>query len=861
MTAESGEIFPDVVAIPSSSGRQGAVCGIRMESLSAASVFWEAGPSSEPSGENGSNEHRLHRLRAQMLAAVAGWPPTTTLELHYRVAPNLVVPARGRIDVWLLIRSYAETPEAAVVEVLKKHSALHALLGSHAREAVFENLAESELQSALSWAPSVSAIAITRVVDEMPLGRKGEALSIGFTSREPVAREAAGNHLSIRYRWPWLPSLDKWRTMLETLLYSVMPLMLVVRVRSAVSPARELESLVAALEQAEVTLAGEVRGRSASVFTQSADAVRQAVFGRMARIKEAGLDTGVFLVSQSVPDESLVRIIGQAISRPRQIHPDRELQEIMAGGFAHLPVSVENLNDPEFFPEDAPFTPDETACAFRFPSPPHTELPGIEVCRTKTVLADLPPDVCEAPGRILIGNSKSGGIEVPVHLALDDRMRHMFVMGQTGTGKSTLLEHMILQDIGAGRGLCVVDPHGELVDEILGKIPPERIGDVIIVDPLDYGHPVGLNLIEWSTIQERDFLIDELMNLFDRMYDLKITGGPVFEQYFRGAIRLLTGDKPRTDFVPNLLEMELVFLDSTFRRYLLSTTKEQSVIDFWKSAEDAGGDIQLRNIVPYITSKLTRLFSDVTVRRIIGQSKTTFSFRDVVDGGRILLVKTGKGRFGRLVSSLLSGIIVTRIQVAIMSRAGQRPGDRRDFFLYVDEFQNLVSESFGEMLDEVRKYRLGLILANQYADQLLRSDGGKSINLLTSVLGNVGTKILFRTGSKDAEMLGTEFRPVFSRTDLLSIPNRQALVKTTTSRRDVSPFSMATVKNPAAYSGERKQDCENASRSKYSVEASEADRDISHRRNALELLIIKRGGETAGGRERPRTPLDELFGT
>ncbi len=366
-------------------------------------------------------------------------------------------------------------------------------------------------------------------------------------------------------------------------------------------------------------------------------------------------------------------------------------------------------------------------------------------------------------------------------------------------GESSLMESMILQDIRAGRGLAVIDPHGDMVDEILARIPSERADEVVLFDLIDRERPLGFNMIEWRTIDERDLIIDELYRTLDHIYDMKETGGPMFELHFRNMLKLLMGDSRRENFTPTILEFVKCYLDRGFRHWLLESISDQQVKDFVEEAEDAGGEASLRNISPYVTSKFGRFVGDTTLKRIVGQEKSAIDFEQIMNDGRILLVKLGKGRFGSQVSALLANMLVARFKFAAMKR-GEMPKDaRRDFLLYVDEAHNLPQDNFTELLSEARKYRMGLVLATQYCSQL-GDVSGKGNDLLAAVFGNVGTTVIFRSGTNDAEHLAKALTPYFSSEDILNLPNFHGYTRMNLSQDVMPPFSFRTERSgmPAA---------------------------------------------------------------
>jgi hypothetical protein len=352
-----------------------------------------------------------------------------------------------------------------------------------------------------------------------------------------------------------------------------------------------------------------------------------------------------------------------------------------------------------------------------------------------------------------------------------------------------LLNNLAIQDIENGHGVCVMDPNGDLIEDILNRIPPERAEDVIIFSPADTQRPIGLNLLEYDPRypEQKTFVINEMIGIFDKLYDLKATGGPMFEQYMRNAL-LLIMDSPETG--STLMEISKVLADEDFRRMKLSLCKNKTVVDFWqKEAEKAGGEAALANMVPYITSKLTPFVSNDMMMPIIGQQKSAFNFRDLMDNQKILMVDLPKGSIGETNAYLLGMIIVGKILMSALSRTDIPQEQRKDFYLYIDEFQNFTTNSICQILSEARKYALCLNIAHQYIGQLSKN---QDTEIKDAVFGNVGTMISFRVGSEDAEFLVKEFGPVFNEYDLVNV-GRGAFVKLLVDGQGVRPFSLQTI--------------------------------------------------------------------
>ena len=359
----------------------------------------------------------------------------------------------------------------------------------------------------------------------------------------------------------------------------------------------------------------------------------------------------------------------------------------------------------------------------------------------------------------------------------------MYIIGKTGTGKSTIMENMIVQDIRNGDGVCLIDPHGDLINNVLPFIPKERAEDVILFDPGNTERPMGLNLLEYDERypEQKTFVINEMINIFDKLYDLKSTGGPIFEQYARNAMLLIMD---HSESGSTLMEISRVLADDEFRKYKLERCKDPTVVHFWKKqAEKAGGEAALANMVPYITSKLTSFVSNSTMRPIIGQQKSSFNLRDVMDSRKILLMNLSKGKVGELNSHLLGMVMVGKILAAALSRTDMKEGDRPDFHLYLDEFQNATTDSIAVILSEARKYHLTLTIAHQFIAQL-------QDNIREAVFGNVGSMMSYRVGPADAEFLVKQYAPVFSETDLINIEKYNAYVKLIIQGTPSKAFSM-----------------------------------------------------------------------
>ena len=423
----------------------------------------------------------------------------------------------------------------------------------------------------------------------------------------------------------------------------------------------------------------------------------------------------------------------------------------------------------------------ELATLFHFPD--QRNIPTSQVVRQDSKQVDGPRNIPEEG--LLLGYNVFRGAKKPIRLSLHDRQRHMYVVGQTGTGKSTFLENLALQDMLNGNGFAFVDPHGDTAEKLLSMVPKERTEDVIYFSPADVDYPMGLNLFEFHTPDQKDFLIQEVLNMLYKLYDPQHQGimGPRYEDMFRNAALAVMADPKGGTFI----EIPLLFRDPQFLKQKLQHVKDQTVLDFWQKQFPAQQrSNEAGEVTAWFVSKFGAFLSNEMMRNIIGQTKSAFDLRDIMDNKKILLVNLSKGRTGDLNSKLLGMIFVMKFQAAAMSRANIPEDQRVDFSLYVDEFQNFSTDSFATIMSEARKYHLNLIVANQFTTQLTQE-------IRDAVFGNMGTIVSFRIGQNDVESLSKYFQPIFDGDDLLRVPNYNTIVRTLIGGVPTQPFSMATL--------------------------------------------------------------------
>jgi hypothetical protein len=497
-----------------------------------------------------------------------------------------------------------------------------------------------------------------------------------------------------------------------------------------------------------------------------------------------------------------------------------------------------------FFPQDIRrnlLNSVELATIFHFPDQKNT--PTSQLQRQMSKQVDGPHQ--SLTEGFLLGYNVFRGVKKPIRLSTSDRRRHSYIIGQTGTGKSGLLENLALQDMLDGRGFAFVDPHGDSAERLLGMVPKERVEDVIYFNPGDMDNPVGLNLFEFDSPDQRDFLVQEAIAMLYRLYDPGHTGiiGPRYEHWFRNAALTIMSDPNGSSFI----DIPQVFNDDNFAKIKLKHVSDQTVLDFWNKEMAQTSDYHKSEVLGWFVSKFGAFLSNEMMRNIIGQTKSGFNLRDIMDNKKILLVNLSKGKTGELNSQLLGMIFVMKFQAAAMGRADVPEEERTDFSLYVDEFQNFATDSFESILSEARKYRLNLVLANQFMTQL-------TDKIREAIIGNVGTVVSGRIGTTDAELMQKKFAPTFDAEDLTKLPNFETVASVMIHNVPSTPFSMSLVPPMGKPNPQLADALKRLSAAKYGRPRKLVEKEIFDRLRAGDVAKLESKKPLASTTNRPLSP-------
>ena len=780
-----------------------------------------------------------HERSARLAELIAGWPRPASVELHLISVPSLdAQKAPGQVEIALRLTALESDREQALARCLSDYVALRPILGAFWPHGYFAPLLTKEDFRKL-FSPFVprSALCIERRRAEIRLSEpfRWSSGRLGFQGEPRVPPEPT----VVRQLLPWVPAVDDWSALLEALLDFPAPQWVVTRLVTPSDPEPHMEQLRTTLRTCEHFLAGAPSDQV--TLAVQADQIRQLCLRRLSQLAAHALRVGVILFAPGDADKLVVRILGQSISSDPVRGADAGP---FAGGFSVDTCDIKQAMSAFYTCRDEPFTVDEAACALRLPLVFGENDLGLPVRRSRTVRAALPP-MQDGESVTVLAVNRHRGQERPIRVPLEHRFKHIFALGMTGTGKSTFMLSLLSQDLRQGHGVCLIDPHGDLADDLLARFPEQREKDLIVVDLTDRQRIVPMNFLRWQTPEQRDLIVDDLYATLDRIYDFHETGGPIFEQNFRSVLKLLMGDLTDGDRVFTLLELPLLYQSSDFRRYLVSRNRDQQLKDFVEELEQVRGENSLNNLAPYVTSKFTRFLQDQLLRYVVGHGDMKLDFASILNEQKVLIVKLGRGRFGAQAAELLLGMFMSRFRSALMARA-EIPNERRaPFFLYVDEMGSLAQdENFSRVLSEARKYRLGLVLATQYARQLGSRESREST--LSAVLGNAGTVISFRVGVEDAPLVAPLFGPHLTAQDLIELPNFEGYMRLHMDRKVVRPFNIYVQRPVEPARMGRAELLVEISRRSWGVPPEECEKRISERRCfALNCKLQGAGGQGA----------------
>ena len=554
--------------------------------------------------------------------------------------------------------------------------------------------------------------------------------------------------------------------------------------------------------------------------------------------------------------ETLIRIVASSESAPRS--------EAIMGGIASAfsqfnspelnGFKVNTMRDPKKLAVDYTFrffplrtrsnilNSVELASIFHLPE--QNAIPNSQVERQLTKQVDGPARL--ATEGVFLGTNEFRGVKKAIYLDDDDRRRHMYIIGQTGMGKSVFLENIAFQDMCDGRGFAFIDPHGDAVEAILKRVPEERIDDVIYFDPADIDHPVGMNMFEFTNPDQKDFIVQEGISMLQSLFDPQNQGffGPRGQHMFRNAALLLMSDPAGTTFI----DIPQCFTDPEFVKSKLKYVTDKAVYDYWtkefpasQKSSDAG------EVITWFASKWGPFLSNTIMRNTLGQVKSGFNIREIMDNKKIFLVNLSKGRLGDINANLLGMIFVMKFQQAAMSRQDVPEHERQDFCLYVDEFQNFATDSFESILSEARKYRLNLIVANQFMTQL-------TDKIREALLGNVGTIVCGRVGITDADLMVKAFTPTFTAEDLTKTANHAAIAKVMMFGMPSSPFTMNLPAPMGTANEELMKTLKIYSATKFAKTRAEVEKEINDRWSAAEQAKKTTAPTPGNPQKSPETP-------
>ncbi|MHC1739755.1 MAG: type IV secretory system conjugative DNA transfer family protein [Anaerolineaceae bacterium] len=769
-----------------------------------------------------------------------------TYAIRYISNPHPHSFSGGTIDVCIFCKISDSSPEKARARIEEQTEQLLIQLCGTLSDYNWQVVKDPELFKRL-WQPldwqKAEIVEIRRREEMVALDSIRSSRSLGFSNSKTEAGEKPG--IPVYFVHPFLPHTGQLERFLRVMLLNHAPIVFTVMLSPVRMSHLEEQAMLDEISHSE-GFQPDTQPHIQRIQEQRAQMICQGLMNQLLNLQDAPFMVTISLASSEAISAPLAEAAGIAVSAPIGEGPNPLYSEpsfIQMGGYDVIePVSedekkvallnVANLKQTNWGQELAQnnlkrirymMAGQEAVNAFRFPEDNGIGLPGIDVHTQRT--HQIPLELVQNNDlnhdqSLLLGSNNFLGVPQDVYLPNKDRLTHMYLVGQTGTGKSTLLKTMLLSDINAGRGCALIDPHGDLFEELLGMIPPERMDDVILFDPSDMEYPVGLNLLEAKDSNERFFVAREMQAIMRRLLEDQYGhmanefSGPVFFQHMQMNMLLAMSDPGHPG---TLLEFYQIYQSASYWKRWIPLKIDDPQLKEWIDSYLKNNDYTQvsrpgeSSMGAYLSSKFTDFIFDPRLRGIFGQPQSTIDFQKAMNEGKILLINLAKGLLGEANSRFMGLVIMAKIQAEAMKRAKLPASERKPFYLYVDEFQSLATENFTVLLSEARKFGIGLVLANQFISQI------KDERIIQSVFGNVGSFLSFRLGREDAHLIESQYLPYFDRIDLSNLPNWQIATRVTVQGKSLSPFTVQTKLPSVQYDANVAKNVREHSRSKYST--------------------------------------------
>lgn len=823
--------------------RHNAVFAISLSSIPSWRLFFN---------EYKPNDDSLGNLFSSFVRALHTLKQELTYAIRIIIRPNRISVSQGMVTFNLLVKAISSTEEDAVDQIHSYQQELMALLGGLFRNYEWQAINGREkfldIWQPINW-DSADLVEIRRVEELIQLDRILYTSEMGFTpARE---KRTARNSPEIYYCIPMTDSFSNLEKAINTCLLHDHPIIMTINLVPVCLSAAERKAMLDQIARCENPHFHKSSASMERIYKDQAEKLLQVLMEEFSALEVNPFLINISLASTHQLPDLIVNGIGGALTSSDRGQDRQEVFLNRVGFEIQRPTNEKekeiikknnaNLLTEPWGRSKAPkalqrkrFLFDHIKASHIFHFPTDTR-DGSSPFPTHSFKVQQPPreivKLADRPGEELchLGSNDLFGQNQPIYISDEDRHQHVYVIGKTGTGKTTMLKSMILSDMRTGKGLAVIDPHGDLFNELLPQIPTHRIKEVVILNPIDLDRPFGLNLLECDNDQQRYYVVREMRAIMERlmldMYGRKAQeySGPNFYKHMQLNLMLAMSD---LDHPGTLLQFYEIFNRRTYWKRWLPLKWGDAMLKSWVDSVLPHTDYPYRrnpqeiSFGEYINAKFDDFVLDPHLRLIFGQSRSTLNLGEIMNEGRILLVNLSKGLLGEANANFLGMVLMAKIQSEVIQRASLPKEERRPFYLYVDEFQNLATENFTVMLSEARKFGLSMVLANQFLTQISNE------KIIEAVFGNIGTLVSFRVGREDAERLEGLFAPYYNRLDLADLPNWQAVIKYGYKGQPMRPFVVKTAYSSKKGNERNARAVINISRERYGVERAAVEKQI-----------------------------------